>query len=328
MWAFAKEQKKSQEPLSDANPRPNHWLPLEGWLPSGNLVRYLHLCRSETAAFCAVTTYQEVHHVRLGDRDHRGFQRHWLGHGRSGGESGRQGRDRLPQRGGSERNHPAFFRRRKPCDRRGLRRFRAFSYMNPAVSQPLTGGNSSVTGAAHDPNSTTRFRGRTSRRLVPIHGRSETSASSPNCAHGSSGRPRQNIATNLGVHRKTVTRCINACCDGGLDELRPEQPGRIPDSLADEVRHWAIDGPAKQGLDWANWTHEELADWNAPKTPTRRRTKAKPGGCNRPSPTICDTFAGCVPGSGTRWWLCSSKMSRGPGKIDRRRLGREPASAV
>ena len=30
--------------------------------------------------------------------------------------------------------------------------------------------------------------------------------------------------------------------------------------LADEVRRWVIDGPAKQGLDRANWTHEELAD--------------------------------------------------------------------
>jgi transposase len=26
------------------------------------------------------------------------------------------------------------------------------------------------------------------------------------------------------------------------------------------VRRWVIDGPAKQGLDRANWTHEELAD--------------------------------------------------------------------
>jgi len=78
------------------------------------------------------------------------------------------------------------------------------------------------------------------------------------------GRARQDIATDLGVHRKTVTRWLNAYCDGGLDALRPRkakgQPAKIPASLADDVRRWVIDGPAKQGLDRANWTHEELAD--------------------------------------------------------------------
>jgi transposase len=56
---------------------------------------------------------------------------------------------------------------------------------------------------------------------------------------------------------------INAFCDGGLDALRPKKangtPGHIPESLADEVRRWVIEGPAEQGLDRANWTHEELA---------------------------------------------------------------------
>jgi transposase len=78
------------------------------------------------------------------------------------------------------------------------------------------------------------------------------------------GRARQDIATDLGVHRKTVTRWLNAYCDGGLDGLRPKKakgnPGKIPAALADEMRQWVMDGPAKQGLDRANWTHEELAD--------------------------------------------------------------------
>jgi transposase len=78
------------------------------------------------------------------------------------------------------------------------------------------------------------------------------------------GRPRQDIATDLGVHRKTVTRWINAYCLDGLDGLRPKKakgtPGKIPAALADEVRQWVIDGPARQGLDRANWTHEELAN--------------------------------------------------------------------
>ena len=78
------------------------------------------------------------------------------------------------------------------------------------------------------------------------------------------GRARQDIAADLGVHRKTVTRWLNAYCDAGLDGLRPRkakgQPGKIAAALADDVRRWVIDGPAKQGLDRANWTHEEIAD--------------------------------------------------------------------
>jgi hypothetical protein len=30
--------------------------------------------------------------------------------------------------------------------------------------------------------------------------------------------------------------------------------------LAEELRRWVIERPAKQGLDRANWTHEELAE--------------------------------------------------------------------
>lgn len=78
------------------------------------------------------------------------------------------------------------------------------------------------------------------------------------------GRPRQDIAADLGVHRRTVTRWVNAYCESGLDGLRPRKakgtPGHIPASLADEVKTWVIGGPAEQGLDRANWTHAELAD--------------------------------------------------------------------
>jgi transposase len=78
------------------------------------------------------------------------------------------------------------------------------------------------------------------------------------------GRPRQDIATDLGVHRKTVSRWLNAYCGGGLDALQPRKakgkPSPIPAALAGDVRRWVIEGPAQQGLDRANWTHEELAD--------------------------------------------------------------------
>ena len=78
------------------------------------------------------------------------------------------------------------------------------------------------------------------------------------------GRAHQDIAADLGVHRKTVTRWLTAYCAGGLDALRPRKargkPGNIPAALAGELRRWVIGGPAQQGLDRANWTHAELAD--------------------------------------------------------------------
>jgi transposase len=78
------------------------------------------------------------------------------------------------------------------------------------------------------------------------------------------GRTRRDIAADLGVDRRTVTRWLNTYCDGGLDGLRPKKAkgkvSHIPATLADEVRNWVIEGPAEHGLDRANWTHEELAD--------------------------------------------------------------------
>lgn len=78
------------------------------------------------------------------------------------------------------------------------------------------------------------------------------------------GPPRQEIAADLGIHRIGVTRWLNAYCERGLDGLLPRKakgnPSSIPASMAGEIRRWVIEGPAKQGRDRANWTHEELAD--------------------------------------------------------------------
>lgn len=78
------------------------------------------------------------------------------------------------------------------------------------------------------------------------------------------GRPHQDIATDLAVTPRTVQRWLNAYLDRGLDGLQPRQapgaPAKIPAALAEQVRNWVIEGPAKQGLDRANWTHAELAD--------------------------------------------------------------------
>lgn len=78
------------------------------------------------------------------------------------------------------------------------------------------------------------------------------------------GRAHPIIAEDLGITPRSVQRWLNAFLDRGLDGLRPRKaPGakaKIPAELAEEVRCWVIDGPAKQGLDRANWTYAELAD--------------------------------------------------------------------
>jgi transposase len=77
-------------------------------------------------------------------------------------------------------------------------------------------------------------------------------------------RPHKDIASDLAVSSRTVQRWLNAYLERGLDGIRPRKPkgkpGKIPAELADLVKAWVIEGPAKQGLDRANWTHEELAD--------------------------------------------------------------------
>jgi len=78
------------------------------------------------------------------------------------------------------------------------------------------------------------------------------------------GRPHQQIAADLGVTPRTVQRWLNAYLERGLEGLRPRKaPGATPKLtavLAPLLQRWVIDGPAKQGLDRANWTYAELAD--------------------------------------------------------------------
>ena len=77
------------------------------------------------------------------------------------------------------------------------------------------------------------------------------------------GRPREQVAADLGVTTRTVQRWLNAYLERGLEGLRPRKAkganAKVPESLAAEVRRWVIEGPAGQGLDRANWTYEELA---------------------------------------------------------------------
>ena len=80
----------------------------------------------------------------------------------------------------------------------------------------------------------------------------------------SRGRPRQQIAIDLGVSRRTVTRCLKAFVVGDPDTWKPRKaPGakaKIPDSLTPEILDWVKAGPVACGLDRANWTQQELAD--------------------------------------------------------------------
>jgi transposase len=77
------------------------------------------------------------------------------------------------------------------------------------------------------------------------------------------GRPRGQIAADVGVATRTVQRWVNAYCEGGAAALVPRKapgaPPLVPEGLADEVRRWVIEGPAACGLDRANWTYRELA---------------------------------------------------------------------
>ena len=78
------------------------------------------------------------------------------------------------------------------------------------------------------------------------------------------GRPHRDIAEDLGISTRTVQHWLNAYVLGGLAALKPRKakghPPAIPAHLARVIRQWVIDGPAKQGLDRANWSHAELAD--------------------------------------------------------------------
>jgi transposase len=78
------------------------------------------------------------------------------------------------------------------------------------------------------------------------------------------GRKHPDIAADTGTTPRSVQRWLNAYLDRGLDGLRPRKAkgatARLTPDLAPVLRQWVIDGPAKHGLDRANWTYAELAD--------------------------------------------------------------------
>jgi transposase len=78
------------------------------------------------------------------------------------------------------------------------------------------------------------------------------------------GRKHSEIAADTGTSPRSVQRWLNAYLIGGLGQLRPRKAKgakpKLTADLAPTLRQWVIDGPARQGLDRANWTYAELAD--------------------------------------------------------------------
>ena len=99
------------------------------------------------------------------------------------------------------------------------------------------------------------------------------------------GRPHQDIADDLGVAPRTVQRWLNAYLARGLEGLQPRRaPGARPKLTADLaplLQQWVIGGPTRQGLDRANWTYAELADYLYQSTGIRVQKSAMQVFCSR-----------------------------------------------
>jgi transposase len=78
-------------------------------------------------------------------------------------------------------------------------------------------------------------------------------------------RTQSAIANDLHVERRTVYNWLTQYQTGGLEALTiqwgPGKPALIPAFLASTIQQWVKQGPTGCGLDRANWTHAELADY-------------------------------------------------------------------
>jgi transposase len=99
------------------------------------------------------------------------------------------------------------------------------------------------------------------------------------------GRARHRIAQDLGVHRTTVRLWLQRCSEQGVQGLKiqwaPGQPRRIPAALAPTIVAWVKGGPASCGLQRANWTYAELADYLYTQTGIRVHETAMRDFCRR-----------------------------------------------
>ena len=78
-------------------------------------------------------------------------------------------------------------------------------------------------------------------------------------------RSQRASARDLCVTRRTVHSWLRLYLKGGLEGLKipwgPGKPRRIPKSLVSRIQQWVNDGPANCGLNRANWTYAELAEY-------------------------------------------------------------------
>jgi transposase len=78
-------------------------------------------------------------------------------------------------------------------------------------------------------------------------------------------RSQTAIAKDLHVERRTVYNWLTAYAPGGRDALNitwgPGKQAFIPARLVTTIRDWVRGGPTGCGLNRANWTYEELADY-------------------------------------------------------------------
>ncbi len=77
----------------------------------------------------------------------------------------------------------------------------------------------------------------------------------------------------------------HAYLERGLEGVQPRTaPGPAPtltEDLAPALRQWVIDGPAACGLDRANWTYPELADYLFSKRGIRVQKSAMQVFCHK-----------------------------------------------
>ena len=99
------------------------------------------------------------------------------------------------------------------------------------------------------------------------------------------GRRRCEVAHDLGVHRTTLRKWLQGYREHGLAGLRIQwaagKARRIPDELAPRIVEWVKGGPVGCGLNRANWTYAELAQYLYQQTGIEVKETAMREFCHR-----------------------------------------------